>query len=75
MDERIIQYYRLCDVRGSHDRDPPLVDRVDKKMVSAIFTDREITLMYRVQDDAYRVREDVIGGGKPKTVHKITILC
>jgi len=73
MDERIIQYYRLNAVNPV--AETPLVDRIDKKMITSIFTDREVTLMYKRDGDVYTVREDVIGGRPQPRGSKITVMC
>lgn len=64
----IIEYYKLCSVVPKSEQLVPLVNHIERDIVSVIFTKKHVEGFLDDRDGTYHLREDVIGAAESRKI-------
>ena len=59
---KLIEFHRLSGIQPKEKKLVSLVNKIEKNVVSVLFTKHHVNLFLREAGDIYKIREDVIGG-------------
>ena len=76
--ERIKQYYKVCNIKPNSQREKPIIDQIDERVLDIVFTKKQV-FMYIIKDTTgtssrVTVKESVVGGKKRNT-EKALVVC
>ncbi len=70
MIDSVREYYRLCSIKRRERRPLALINQIDEKIRTLLFTKQFVELWLQPDGNMYKIKETVIGSGKNNTPRK-----
>jgi hypothetical protein len=67
-------YYRLCKIQPDYLRANPLMNQINEKAVTGLFTAKTVDLFLTKKDDVLMIKETVVGGGNDRKKKQLIMI-